>query len=196
MCGADIVLQFWSGKILCSAVVRCVIHGQEMERLLNSRAQYPAYDSFLELVQEEAEQNVKRLRHHPSIVIFGESFCCMPLTHLTVCLNFQLEIMRVSPASCDIVILEFTQCHIDYQLAESLKLELDYADEKSDFRKTNFPARHIYERLLPSVVEKLCDIHYHRSSPYSGQGKGTNDLTLGDLHQCRWQNILSQSPEL
>ena len=33
--------------------------------------QYPAYDSFLDSVQEEAEQNVKRLRHHPSLVIFG-----------------------------------------------------------------------------------------------------------------------------
>jgi len=34
--------------------------------------QYPAYDSFLKLVELEAEQNVKRLRHHPSIVIFGK----------------------------------------------------------------------------------------------------------------------------
>ena len=36
-------------------------------------AQYPAYDSFLKSIEVEAEQNVKRLRHHPSIVIFGES---------------------------------------------------------------------------------------------------------------------------
>ncbi len=34
--------------------------------------QYPAYDSFTKSVALEAEQNVKRLRHHPSIVIFGE----------------------------------------------------------------------------------------------------------------------------
>lgn len=33
--------------------------------------QYPAYDSFVKEVKEEAEANVKRLRHHPSIVIFG-----------------------------------------------------------------------------------------------------------------------------
>ena len=72
----------------------------------------------------------------------------------------------------------------DYQVAESLKLELDYSDEKSDFRKTNFPARYIYERLLPSVVESLCDVHYHRSSPYSGFGKVTTDRNYGDLHQC------------
>lgn len=72
----------------------------------------------------------------------------------------------------------------DYQVAESLKLDLDYSDEKSDFRKTNFPARYIYERLLPSVVERLCDIYYHRSSPYSGFGKETTDKQYGDLHQC------------
>ena len=34
--------------------------------------QYPAYDTFVQSVKEEAIQNVKRLRHHPSIVIFGQ----------------------------------------------------------------------------------------------------------------------------
>ncbi|THV08604.1 glycoside hydrolase family 2 protein [Dendrothele bispora CBS 962.96] len=108
--------------------------------------QYPAYDSFLKLVEVEAEYNVKRLRHHPSVVIFAGN-------------------------------------NEDYQIAESCKLELDYSDETSDFRKTNFPARYIYERTLPSIVEKFSDIFYHRSSPYSGQGKPTTDQTLGDLHQ-------------
>ncbi|KAI0650246.1 glycoside hydrolase family 2 protein [Trametes meyenii] len=118
--------------------------------------QYPAYDSFTQSVEIEAEQNVKRLRHHPSIVIFAGN-------------------------------------NEDYQIAESLKLELDYSDEKSDFRKTNFPARYIYERLLPSVVERLSDIHYHRSSPYSGFGKETNDKKYGDLHQWNvWHG--SQEP--
>ncbi len=74
--------------------------------------------------------------------------------------------------------------HTDYQLAESCKLQLDYSDEKSDFRDTDFPARFIYERLLPSVVGRLTDIHYHRSSPYSGFGKVTTDKNYGDLHQC------------
>ncbi|TBU32964.1 glycoside hydrolase family 2 protein [Dichomitus squalens] len=118
--------------------------------------QYPAYDSFTKSVEVEAEQNVKRLRHHPSIVIF-------------------------------------TGNNEDYQIAESLKLELDYSDEKSDFRNTNFPARYIYERLLPSVVERLSDIHYHRSSPYSGFGKATTDKNYGDLHQWNvWHG--SQEP--
>jgi len=72
----------------------------------------------------------------------------------------------------------------DYQIAESCGLELDYSDEVSDFRKTNFPARYIYERVLPKVVNELCDIHYHRGSPYSGHGKPTVDRNYGDLHQC------------
>ncbi|EIN10923.1 glycoside hydrolase family 2 protein [Punctularia strigosozonata HHB-11173 SS5] len=118
--------------------------------------QYPAYDSFLKSVTKEAEQNVKRLRHHPSLVIFAGN-------------------------------------NEDYQIAESLHLELDYSDETSDFRKTNFPARHIYERVLPSVVEKYSDVFYHRSSPYSGQGQPTTDKTLGDLHQWNvWHG--SQEP--
>lgn len=74
--------------------------------------------------------------------------------------------------------------HTDYQLAESCKLQLDYTDEQSDFRDTDFPARYIYERLLPSVVGRLTDIYYHRSSPYSGFGKVTTDKNYGDLHQC------------
>ncbi|KAH9849972.1 glycoside hydrolase family 2 protein [Lenzites betulinus] len=118
--------------------------------------QYPAYESFTKSVEIEAEQNVKRLRHHPSIVIFAGN-------------------------------------NEDYQIAESLKLELDYSDEKSDFRKTNFPARYIYERVLPSIVEQLSDIYYHRASPYSGFGKETTDKRYGDLHQWNvWHG--SQEP--
>ncbi|KAG6855148.1 hypothetical protein C0991_006077 [Blastosporella zonata] len=118
--------------------------------------QYPAYDSFLQSVEVEADQNIKRLRHHPSIVIFAGN-------------------------------------NEDYQVAESLKLELDYDDETSDFRKTNFPARHIYEVTLPNAVNKNCDIYYHRASPYSGQGKPTTDKTLGDIHQWNvWHG--SQEP--
>ncbi|KAI0824742.1 glycoside hydrolase family 2 protein [Trametes gibbosa] len=118
--------------------------------------QYPAYESFTKSVEVEAEQNVKRLRHHPSLVIFAGN-------------------------------------NEDYQVAESFKLELDYSDEKSDFRKTTFPARYIYERVLPSVVGRLSDTYYHRSSPYSGFGKETTDKRYGDLHQWNvWHG--SQEP--
>lgn len=73
----------------------------------------------------------------------------------------------------------------DYQIAEQLGLELDYNDETSDFRKTNFPARHIYEVTLPAAVKRNCNIYYHRASPYSGHGKATTDRTFGDIHQCK-----------
>ncbi|KAI6034165.1 glycoside hydrolase family 2 protein [Pisolithus microcarpus] len=108
--------------------------------------QYPAHDSFLKLVEVEAEQNVKRLRNHPSVVILAGN-------------------------------------NEDYQLAESLNL-------------VEFPARQIYESLLPFIVSEFCDIHYHRGSPYSAPGVPTADPTLGDLHQWNvwhgsqqpWQN--------
>jgi beta-mannosidase len=75
----------------------------------------------------------------------------------------------------------------DYQVAESLKLDLDYDADgtKIDFLKTNFPARHIYEIILPQIVNSLSDTHYHRGSPYSGYGKQTTDRTYGDIHQCK-----------
>jgi hypothetical protein len=72
----------------------------------------------------------------------------------------------------------------DYQVAESFGLQLDYSDETSDFRDTTFPARYIYERVLPKAVAEHSDIHYHRGSPYSGHGKPTTDRTYGDIHQC------------
>ncbi|EAU84749.2 beta-mannosidase [Coprinopsis cinerea okayama7 len=118
--------------------------------------QYPAYDSFVDSVREEAVQAVKRLRHHPSVVIWAGN-------------------------------------NEDYQVAESYNLELDYSDESGDYRNTTFPARYIYERVLPEVVEKHTDTFYHRGSPYSGQGKPTTDRTVGDIHQWNvWHG--SQEP--
>ena len=35
------------------------------------KIKYPAYDAFVANVKLEAEQNVQRLRHHPSIVILA-----------------------------------------------------------------------------------------------------------------------------
>ncbi|ORX35177.1 glycoside hydrolase family 2 protein [Kockovaella imperatae] len=68
----------------------------------------------------------------------------------------------------------------DYQVAESEGV-MDYNDNSGDYMHSKFPARHIYEILLPEVVERLSNIHYHRSSPYGG--KNTTDPTVGDIHQ-------------
>lgn len=55
------------GRFVASVVDYCRI------LTLGLAAQYPAYDSLLKSIEIEAEQNVKRLRHHPSVVIFGSS---------------------------------------------------------------------------------------------------------------------------
>ncbi|WRT69910.1 uncharacterized protein IL334_006901 [Kwoniella shivajii] len=68
----------------------------------------------------------------------------------------------------------------DYALAESIGV-MDYTDNSGDYMKSKFPARHIYEVLLPEVVERLSNVFYHRSSPYGG--KDSSDQTVGDIHQ-------------
>ncbi|KAL7420732.1 hypothetical protein Q5752_004683 [Cryptotrichosporon argae] len=77
----------------------------------------------------------------------------------------------------------------DYQVAESLNLNT--SDDKQ------FPARYIYEELLPAVV-KPSGIAYHRGSPYGG--KSSSDPTVGDIHQWNvWhgtQELWSAWPRL
>ena len=48
---------------------------------------YPAYDSFVDSVRIEAEQNVRRLRHHPSLAIWGS------FLHQTPSLSFTHSIV-------------------------------------------------------------------------------------------------------
>ncbi|OJJ34489.1 hypothetical protein ASPWEDRAFT_112507 [Aspergillus wentii DTO 134E9] len=108
---------------------------------------YPAWPKLLESIQEEATYNVRRLRHHPSIVIYVGN-------------------------------------NEDYQVQEQAGLFYDYKDKNPEnWLKTDFPARYIYEELLPSVVQELCpQTFYHPGSPW-GDGKWTSDPTVGDLHQ-------------
>lgn len=61
-------------------------------------------------------------------------------------------------------------------------MEYDPDDQEGDWSNTSFPAREIYERTLPSVVEALSDVFYHPGSPWGG--KDTTDGTVGDCH--RW----------
>ena len=98
------------------------------------------------LVKTEAEENVKLLRHHPSIVIWAGN-------------------------------------NEDYQYAEQNKLTYDFENKDAEsWLKTNFPARYIYEKILPDACEKLVpDTYYHFGSPWGG--KDTTDPTIGDMHQ-------------
>ncbi|KAK2599999.1 Beta-mannosidase B [Conoideocrella luteorostrata] len=107
---------------------------------------YPAHPGFLKSVEREARENVQRLRHHPSIVIWAGN-------------------------------------NEDYQFAEDEKLNYDPKDKNPDnWLKTDFPARYIYEKLLPDVCADLIPgTYYHPGSPWGGNG--SSDPTTGDIHQ-------------
>jgi beta-mannosidase len=109
--------------------------------------QYPCHLEFRKNVEREAITQVKRLRKHPSVVLFAGN-------------------------------------NEDYQIAEATKLDWDPKDmNPENWLKTNFPARYIYEKLLPDVVSKYSGgVFYHPGSPW-GEGKPTSDKTVGDIHQ-------------
>ena len=108
---------------------------------------YPAWKSILDSIREESIANVKRIRHHCSVVIYAGN-------------------------------------NEDYQVQEQYGLTYNYEDKNPDnWLKTDFPARYIYEKLLPEVVETVSpSIPYHPGSPW-GDGKRTSDPTVGDMHQ-------------
>ena len=71
----------------------------------------------------------------------------------------------------------------DYQVAESKNLHYDFADKNEEnWLRSPFPARYIYESLLPSVIHALSpSTPYHPGSPW-GDGLETTDPTVGDKH--------------
>ncbi|KAL3469367.1 glycoside hydrolase superfamily [Aspergillus californicus] len=108
---------------------------------------YPTWPGILESIEKEATYNVRRLRHHPSIVIWVGN-------------------------------------NEDYQVQEQQGLTYNYEDKDPEsWLKTDFPARYIYEHLLPNVMKQTSpSTHYHPGSPW-GDGKTTSDPTVGDMHQ-------------
>ncbi|KAK5683680.1 hypothetical protein LTS12_029175, partial [Elasticomyces elasticus] len=91
---------------------------------------YPTWPWLLESIQKEAIYNVRRLRHHPSIVIYVGN-------------------------------------NEDYQVQEQSGLEYNYEDkDPENWLKTDFPARYIYEKLLPSVVYELSPIWHGTQEKY------------------------------
>ncbi|KAK5102191.1 hypothetical protein LTR70_004493 [Exophiala xenobiotica] len=72
----------------------------------------------------------------------------------------------------------------DYQVQEQCGLTYNYDDQnEQNWLKTDFPARYIYESLLPRVMSKeLPSVPYHPGSPW-GDGKISSDPTVGDMHQ-------------
>lgn len=76
----------------------------------------------------------------------------------------------------------------DYQIMEAEKLEYDPNEhDPNKWLETSFPARYIYENLLPEVLRKeLPGAIYHFGSPWGG--KDTRDPTAGDIHQWNGKN--------
>ncbi|KAK5107531.1 hypothetical protein LTR62_001061 [Meristemomyces frigidus] len=72
----------------------------------------------------------------------------------------------------------------DYQVMEQYKLTYNYEDkDPENWLKTDFPARYIYEKLLPEIVAAHSPhIPYNPGSPW-GDGKISSDPTVGDMHQ-------------
>ena len=72
----------------------------------------------------------------------------------------------------------------DYQVQEQTGLTYDFEDkDPQSWLKTDFPARYIYEKLLPDVVAaQTPHVPYHPGSPW-GDGKISSDPTVGDMHQ-------------
>ncbi|KAK4053707.1 hypothetical protein OIV83_001363 [Microbotryomycetes sp. JL201] len=75
---------------------------------------------------------------------------------------------------------------LSYQIAES-----EGAVSQNQGRCDKFPARRIYEKVLPEIVASLTDIYYHPGSPWGGTS--SSDVTVGDNHQWNvWHG--SQEP--
>ncbi|KIV79563.1 hypothetical protein PV11_07115 [Exophiala sideris] len=72
----------------------------------------------------------------------------------------------------------------DYQVQEQAHLTYDYEDKNEEhWLKSDFPARYIYESLLPRVSKAEAPwIQYWPGSPWS-HGKISSDPTIGDMHQ-------------
>jgi len=70
----------------------------------------------------------------------------------------------------------------DYQIAEGEDWGYDIDDDDPEhWTKTAFPARKIYEIVLPDMMSRLVPyVPYWRSSPYGGSS--TRDSTVGDVH--------------
>lgn len=155
--GNQVMVRVWGGGVYehdalldaCDEMGVLVWHDFQM-----ACANYPVYRSFLDSLEVEARQQVRRLRTHPAVVIWAGN-------------------------------------NEDYQVQERYGLDYDYGNDKDpqSWLKSSFPARYIYEYLLPKIVEEEHPgMIYHPSSPW-GDGKPTADATVGDIHQ--WN---SESP--
>ncbi|KAJ9301171.1 CAZyme family GH2 [Paecilomyces variotii] len=148
--GRQVMIRIWGGGIYedDSFYDACDEYGiMVWQDFMFGCGNYPTWPAMLDSIRKEATCNVRRLRHHPAIVIFAGN-------------------------------------NEDYQVQEQAGLTYKFEDKNRDnWLKSDFPARYIYEELLPSVIREECPwVFYHPGSPW-GDGKPTSDATVGDLHQ-------------
>ncbi|KAJ9215889.1 CAZyme family GH2 [Paecilomyces variotii] len=148
--GRQVMIRVWGGGIYedDSFYDACDEYGiMVWQDFMFGCGNYPTWPAMLDSIRKEATCNVRRLRHHPAIVILAGN-------------------------------------NEDYQVQEQEGLTYDFEDKNRDnWLKSDFPARYIYEELLPTVIREECPwVFYHPGSPW-GDGKPTSDPTVGDLHQ-------------
>lgn len=155
--GNQTMIRVWGGGIVEDDVFFEICDREGVlvwQDFLFACGDYPAHAEYLQDVKEEAEGQMMRVGHHPSLVIWAGN-------------------------------------NEDYMLAKRWEWEYDATDEVGPWDKTNFPARIIYERLLPEIHSRLGgNVPYVRSSPYGGTF--SNDPTVGDTHI--WDGKHHQTP--
>lgn len=114
---------------------------------------YPAHREFVSSVRKEAEDNVKRLRHHPSIALF--------------CGNNEDYQM----------VLQWGGSFILLSLAQPLNLHCTGIGELPARKLYEEVLPDVVAELTDPPIP------YHRGSPYGGKGWDTSDPTVGDVHQ-------------
>ncbi|KAI9068740.1 glycoside hydrolase family 2 protein [Trametes sanguinea] len=114
---------------------------------------YPAHEEFVANVRKEAEDNVQRLRRHPSMALFCGNNEGAPPSPI-------LALMPLIVAS-------------DYQQV------LQWGDV-SDL-PARLIYEQVLPAVVSELCDP--PIPYHPGSPYGGQGWDTADPTIGDIHQ-------------
>ena len=152
--GNQLLLRIWGGGIYESSALLSAASSAGLliwHDFAFACASYPTHPSYLTSITLEARLALRRLRSHPSLVLWAGN-------------------------------------NEDYQLVERYSLTYDPSDkDPTSWLKTDFPARYIYEHLLPRLVseETHAQAAYHPSSPF---GNGTStvlkvDPSIGDVHQ-------------
>jgi len=119
---------------------------------------YPATPKFLKQIEEEAVYNLRRMRAHPSIVLW--------------CGNNE-----------------------DHMFADKYTDQYDPDDHDPEhWLKTNWPARIIYDKILPELCSKYVpNTPYHPGSPWGG--RPSNSTEAGDVHAWDvWMKASAQYP--